>query len=892
MKFSARFSCICLALVLILDGFGCANAERSSSDSTSTIDITSDNSSTPVETDQPAGEVATWMQEESLGTTPTVESEAASISPTIADSGQQASVAEVATMEEPVQQKSPSILPAPVVSQQQIDAWNLQTDEPLQLIDSVLYDQMGFTQRIVALPGEPRYLLAGSTVSLWTFGSKQPDRIDIDWRGQENVEFRDIAVAPSGEWFVATNSAGMIVVIDLDSGKEMASRDFRSSLVPTVSISPDSSSIATADFGGQVTIWSVDELKEKGQFQVDSRGLKQLLFIAPDRLVAAAESISVWNSAEGTKIQELPGDRYFAALSLSPSGKLFSYGDSDGLRICEVSEFKEVAHLPGSLSLDELVVWQSDQRLACVSGNLIRYWDLPGRRLIQAIDHGGSVLAGACWVAESKVLALASLLRQTRFWSTSADAVTLGKQPLQPEVAFSDPPHPVPATVLQFAKIIDLRTFPRLPDAVPVLEQDSMLRYTTQSSVDDAKLFCRYVLNQAGWRESAADGNSYGSMNFFKSGFWLDCSIMEVPGMGTTVSLTSLGNMDLRDVPRPEGLLESVYESRATCIFSSKSDLLALEAAFLKSLLAEGWMPYSRLSSSSSENPDRRDLTFLKNSLELRVSIGKNATEPDRYNIQYSTFPVNNSIPIPTGCSYVEYNAAPELELVASTRQPIPELIDFFDSAMTEQGWVVQNSQRELQDDRCWLLYSRDQQDITIGLTQLENGWNRITIGDLSSAGSFQLAEAALAEESTGQSRGIEAADLPIAPNAQNVRYQKLEQVVSFDVPELPLSQLIQFYQQKLESLGWTKDGRSLVDEQYCMADFTKGEDEITVRANMRGGVAACNIQGDGLLWTKPLPGPKVTISYEAWLRSNKKVATLDFLDEYVTEMQAIQQTP
>jgi hypothetical protein len=124
------------------------------------------------------------------------------------------------------------------------------------------------------------------------------------------------------------------------------------------------------------------------------------------------------------------------------------------------------------------------------------------------------------------------------------------------------------------------------------------------------------------------------------------------------------------------------------------------------------------------------------------------------------------------------------------------------------------------------------------------------------------------------------------------VRYQKLEQVVSFDVPELPLSQLIQFYQQKLESLGWTKEGRSLADEQYCMADFTKGEDEITVRANMRGGVAACNIQGDGLLWTKPLPGPKVTISYEAWLRSNKKVATLDFLDEYVTEMQAIQQTP
>jgi hypothetical protein len=47
-------------------------------------------------------------------------------------------------------------------------------------------------------------------------------------------------------------------------------------------------------------------------------------------------------------------------------------------------------------------------------------------------------------------------------------------------------------------------------------------------------------------------------------------------------------------------------------------------------------------------------------------------------------------------------------------------------------------------------------------------------------------------------------------------------------------------------------------------------------------------IGGDGLLWGKPLPTAPVRISYETWLRRNRRDASLDLLDEFTAQMHKI----
>ncbi len=51
--------------------------------------------------------------------------------------------------------------------------------------------------------------------------------------------------------------------------------------------------------------------------------------------------------------------------------------------------------------------------------------------------------------------------------------------------------------------------------------------------------------------------------------------------------------------------------------------------------------------------------------------------------------------------------------------------------------------------------------------------------------------------------------------------------------------------------------------------------------------MAIVSFEGDGLLWTKELPGGKQIVSYETWLRLSKLPPSLEFLEQYETEMKA-----
>ena len=88
--------------------------------------------------------------------------------------------------------------------------------------------------------------------------------------------------------------------------------------------------------------------------------------------------------------------------------------------------------------------------------------------------------------------------------------------------------------------------------------------------------------------------------------------------------------------------------------------------------------------------------------------------------------------------------------------------------------------------------------------------------------------------------------------------------------------------------MGWTIKGSGIRSDDYTFLTFTKQKVEIDVRARSMNGNIIVNIQGDGLAWTKPLPGGKHIISYETWLRQNNHPASLNLLDAYKKEMESI----
>ena len=87
----------------------------------------------------------------------------------------------------------------------------------------------------------------------------------------------------------------------------------------------------------------------------------------------------------------------------------------------------------------------------------------------------------------------------------------------------------------------------------------------------------------------------------------------------------------------------------------------------------------------------------------------------------------------------------------------------------------------------------------------------------------------------------------------------------------------------------WWKRARSgVASDEYVLVRFEKGKAEISLRARATAKATTAMIGGDGLWWNKPLPIAAVPISYETWLRRNRKDATLDRLDEFAAEMRKI----
>jgi hypothetical protein len=104
----------------------------------------------------------------------------------------------------------------------------------------------------------------------------------------------------------------------------------------------------------------------------------------------------------------------------------------------------------------------------------------------------------------------------------------------------------------------------------------------------------------------------------------------------------------------------------------------------------------------------------------------------------------------------------------------------------------------------------------------------------------------------------------------------------------MPLPKVAEVYTNELLSLNWQKDGEGITSDDYILQRFEKNKAEIAIRGRITDGKSTVNIQGDGLLWTKPLPSGKTVISYATWLRVNHHPASLDLIDAYAAEMKSI----
>jgi hypothetical protein len=498
-----------------------------------------------------------------------------------------------------------------------------------------------------------------------------------------------------------------------------------------------------------------------------------------------------------------------------------------------------------------------------------------------------------CWMPGANVIVVASESGRTRVWGTSAAAQPLGLAPVHAAVALPDENTTEPPTPAQILAAIDLRSFPRLP-GVENLSAATMLNYQVAADPGEAASFCRHFLGEEGWAAlPATNETSPGSIDFAKRGFRLTARIAPDPsatgGSKTTIDLTHAGNLDLRTAPRlDDASVQVIHEGRATVLYKVKLDLLQIETALLRAMHGAGWTAYSRLHASSSEEADARDMEFLKNGAVLRISVQRAFDDPSAYHVQSSAFWMLHALPIPPDCGFVEFDGSASPHLVAITKMSLDEAREFYDAQMTAQGWMPTERGRAIKDDAAWLAYLRGQRDLMIGLEKRPDGRTLVRVGEGLENSSWQLAKPEPAADPDAPQVGIEAADIPILSAGGAAKYDASGERIEFQMDATPLATVAEKYTAEFAKFGFTPKESGIRDADYTFLTFAKGDAEVELRAHNREGNAHVSIMGDELLWTKPLPGPKQVISYEAWLRQNRHPAGLDLLDQYAAEMRTL----
>ncbi len=782
----------------------------------------------------------------------------------------------------------------------QLEKWNLVAWEPWQLLSRQPTKALAFAACSATSSDGNWLVLGGDTLTLWKMGSPAPAAILGEQPNRaDGSSITAVAMAPNNLWFVTGDSRGALVTWNLNAQSQIASKEIYSTAVMQIAISDDGQEIATTSYQNEVSTWKSRSLEPTNKFAAN--GYTKLCYIGPEQLVVTGKTMEVWSPSSGEMIRTILDKGYPKSIARSDDRVWFAVASDQELKLIHSQDPTRTKSISGNFSSNELLEFSPDgKQLWSANGALVRAWDIENGKLLQAIDAFGPALVGIDFLPTEGLLRMVTEDGTIKLWGTIAAGEVSGLKPLHAHVALPEPASPQLANAAQLVEAIDLRTFPQPPNSQVKAVDSSMAMLDTPESIGEVKSFYRYLLDQRGWLEQPQNLLTPDYLYFQKGSMRLFLSLYAKEPSVTSVQIANLGNADARVIPKLDAAERKViYEDTSSATYQVKTNLLTAEVELLKKLRAVGWIPYSRLNASRSQEKDGRNLEFIQNAHTLRVSIRPAIDDSTSLMVQYSMFVAQSNLPTPDDCDYIECDAEHSPALVAFTSLGLDACQEFYERVLPTHGWLAAERTESPQKDVRWLTFFRGQRELTLRLSTEMGGRTCIRTGEHAEQNSWQLAKvqsvdsaANLKPSSSKAKPGIEAADLPIykAAEATSIKYEAASKQIEVGIPRTSHTEIVDFYAKIWGDQGWTEEPNAIRNDDYAFVTFSKDRESIELRVNSSASLNSTiyRLSDDGILWTKPLPMPNERTSYEAWLRKNQHPATLRLLEVFVKEMQAI----
>lgn len=273
-----------------------------------------------------------------------------------------------------------------------------------------------------------------------------------------------------------------------------------------------------------------------------------------------------------------------------------------------------------------------------------------------------------------------------------------------------------PAKPEAAAKVLDLRTFPRLKGSAGAgIETLGILLYEAPAEAKAAYEFQKQALTKAGWKEQPGGyhaGTNH-SAQFKKGDFTLSVGVSAASGDPqkegwSQVSLVNHGNVAATSLPVPKGMKPfGNYGGEASYLTGAKVADTA-EAA-RKLLTGAGWVPYG-----TAGNDEMPMLYFKKNGIRVMAWISTAPAQGNQTLLRYSTDLLSADLPFPPDAPDPRYDDSDKSVSFDYPGDDIMPVVKFYQTELARLGWKP-TTDHPITDDRdktAFLIFRNDAGDL------------------------------------------------------------------------------------------------------------------------------------------------------------------------------------
>jgi|GEM_PF-3557293 len=246
-----------------------------------------------------------------------------------------------------------------------------------------------------------------------------------------------------------------------------------------------------------------------------------------------------------------------------------------------------------------------------------------------------------------------------------------------------------PATPEAAAKVLDLRTFPRLKGGSGAgIETLGILLYEAPAEAKAAYEFQKQALTKAGWKEQPGGyhaGTNH-SAQFKKGDYTLSVGVNAVSGDPkkegwSQISLVNHGNVAATSLPVPKGMKPfGSFGGDASYLTDAK--VADIAAVCSKLLTGAGWVPYG-----AAGNEEMPMLYFKKNGIRVMAWVSQAPAQGNKTLLRYSTELLSADLPFPPDAPDPRYNDSDKSVSFDYPGEDILPVVNFYQTELSKLGW-------------------------------------------------------------------------------------------------------------------------------------------------------------------------------------------------------------